>query len=83
MQALGLVAPAVAEPLRLERGSAHGTKVVILGAGAAGLSAAYELTRAGYACTVLEARDRVGGRNFTVRRGSAIEMTDGSRQVSA
>ena len=83
MQALGLVAPAVAEPVRLERGNAHGTKVVILGAGVAGLSAAYELTRAGYDCTVLEARERVGGRNFTVRRGTAIEMTDGSRQLCA
>jgi monoamine oxidase len=83
MQALGLVVPAAAEPVRLERGNAHGTKVVILGAGIAGLSAAYELTRAGYDCTVLEARERVGGRNFTVRRGSMIEMTDGSRQLCA
>ena len=83
MQALGLVAPVAAEPVKLERSSAHGTKVVILGAGVAGLSAAYELTKAGYDCTILEARERVGGRNFTVRRGSVIEMTDGSRQISA
>ncbi len=83
MQALGLVAPVAAEPVKLERGSVHGTKVVILGAGVAGLSAAYELTKAGYDCTVLEARERVGGRNFTVRHGSVIEMTDGSRQVCA
>jgi monoamine oxidase len=83
MQALGLMAPVAAEPVRLERGSARGPKVAILGAGVAGLSAAYELTKAGYDCTVLEARERVGGRNFTVRRGTAIEMTDGSRQISA
>src|SRR4029078_1821709 len=83
MQALGLMAPAMAEPVKLEQGSAHGAKVVILGAGVAGLSAAYELTRAGYDCIVLEARERVGGRIFTVRRGSAIEMTDGSRQLCA
>ena len=76
MQALGLMAPAMAEPVKLERGSGHGTKVVILGAGVAGLSAAYELTRAGYDCTVLEARERVGGRNFTVRRGS-VDRDDG------
>ena len=37
MQAMGLVAPVAAEPVKLERGSAHGTKVVILGAGVAGL----------------------------------------------
>src|SRR2546430_11034422 len=82
MQAMGLLgAAAVAEPLALETGARHGTKVVVLGAGVAGLSAAYELGKAGYDCTVLEARDRVGGRNWTIRRGTSIEMTDGSRQV--
>ena len=82
MQAMGLVGTAaVAEPLALEKGSAHGTKVVVLGAGVAGLSAAYELGKAGYHVTVLEARDRVGGRNWTIRRGTALDMTDGSRQV--
>ncbi len=82
MQAMGLLGTAaVAEPLALERGAAHGTKVVILGAGVAGLSAAYELGKAGYACTVLEARDRVGGRTWTIRRGTTLEMTDGPRQI--
>ncbi|HEX4409078.1 MAG TPA: NAD(P)/FAD-dependent oxidoreductase [Xanthobacteraceae bacterium] len=82
MQAMGLLGSAAsAEPLTLERGTAHGTKVVILGAGVAGLSAAYELGKAGYDCTVLEARDRVGGRNWTIRRGTKLDMTDGSRQV--
>ena len=65
----------------LQPGSGRGTRVVILGAGAAGLSAAYELGKAGYDCTVLEARDRPGGRVFTVRKGVKIEMTDGSKQV--
>src|SRR4051812_20124970 len=70
MQAMGLLGTAaLAEPLALEPGSSHSTKVVILGAGIAGLSAAYELGKAGYDCTVLEARDRVGGRNWTIRRG--------------
>jgi monoamine oxidase len=82
MQAMGLIgSAAIAEPLALESGARHGTKVVVLGAGVAGLSAAYELGKAGYACTVLEARDRVGGRNWTIRRGSALTMTDGTRQV--
>ncbi|MGH3387263.1 MAG: FAD-dependent oxidoreductase, partial [Actinomadura sp.] len=44
-------------------------KVVVLGAGIAGLTAAYELGKAGYDCTVLEAQDRVGGRNRTLRGG--------------
>src|SRR5215468_7171619 len=82
MQAMGLIGTAaIAEPVALERGAHHGTKVVVLGAGMAGLSAAYELVKAGYDCTVLEARDRVGGRTWTIRRGTALELTDGSRQV--
>jgi monoamine oxidase len=82
MQALGLLGTAaVAEPLTLQKGETHGTKVVILGAGVAGLSAAYELGKAGYDCTILEARDRVGGRNWSIRRGTRLEMTDGTRQV--
>ena len=82
MQAMGLIGTAAAaEPLALEKGAAHGTKVVILGAGVAGLSAAYELGKAGYDVAVLEARDRVGGRNWTIRRGARLDMTDGSRQV--
>ncbi|MGB5245917.1 MAG: FAD-dependent oxidoreductase [Woeseia sp.] len=48
-------------------------KVVILGAGIAGLTVAYELERAGYDCTVLEASHRVGGRNITFRHGDFVD----------
>lgn len=41
--------------------------VIILGAGAAGLSAALELARAGLKALILEARDRLGGRMFTTQ----------------
>jgi monoamine oxidase len=82
MQAMGLLsATAMAEPLSLQKDEAHGTKVVILGAGVAGLSAAYELRNAGYDCTILEARERVGGRNWSIRRGTRLTMNDGTHQL--
>lgn len=40
-------------------------RVVVVGAGIAGLATANALNRAGVACVVLEARDRVGGRLHT------------------
>lgn len=54
--------------------------VVILGAGVAGLAAAYELGKAGYDCTILEARDRVGGRNLTLRGGDRLPELSGATQ---
>ncbi len=49
----------------------------MVGAGASGLAAAVELGRAGLAVTVLEARDRIGGRILThsdLASGVAIEL---------
>ena len=72
MQSLGLLAVvAEASPLpQLPANYGSGKKVVILGAGIAGLVSAYELRKAGFECTVLEARERPGGRSWTVRNGT-------------
>jgi len=50
-------------------GDLHGVSVVVAGAGLAGLAAAHDLTALGAAITVVEARDRVGGRAWTIRDG--------------
>ena len=85
MQSLGLLAipEAAAESSTLRLVDGKGTEVVILGAGIAGLVAAYELGKAGYRCTVLEARERCGGRNWTIRGGTEVEFTSGKRQSCA
>ena len=49
------------------RESGDERRVLVVGAGFAGLAAAYELGRAGFDVVVLEARDRIGGRVHTVR----------------
>jgi monoamine oxidase len=43
------------------------TKIVVVGAGISGLGAAKDLQDSGFAVTVLEARDRIGGRIYTDR----------------
>src|SRR5947208_784111 len=43
-------------------------RVVVIGAGPAGLTAAYELSKRGVAATILEADDVVGGISRTVER---------------
>jgi monoamine oxidase len=62
--ALGLTALGrLAAPAR----GASGPKIVVVGAGLAGLSAAYALRNAGYLAEVHEASGRVGGRCWTLR----------------
>src|SRR5580658_7126892 len=84
MSALGLIAlptPAYAGPPQLAPQSGKGVRIAVLGGGIAGLVSAFELSKAGYTVTVLEARNRPGGRVFTVRRGSAVEETDSRQDV--
>src|SRR5512143_1737948 len=49
--------------------SLDGLSVVVAGAGLAGLAAAHDLVALGARVTVVDARDRVGGRVWTVRDG--------------
>src|SRR5277367_2618570 len=80
---LGLVESEQQKDFPLPRSTGRGTKVIILGAGIAGLVAAYEMRRAGFDCTVIEARERPGGRNWTLRRGSKLVLDDGTSQECA
>jgi monoamine oxidase len=50
--------------------------VVVIGAGISGLSAAMLLVEQGFSVVVLEARDRVGGRTYTIRDNSYGGYTD-------
>ena len=82
MQSLGLLpAPEAYAHAALEPAPGNGARVVILGGGIAGLVSAYELGKAGYRCTVLEARERVGGRNWSIRRGTQVNFADGTQQT--
>lgn len=66
-----------------------GQKVIVVGGGLSGLSAAWKLTQAGYEVSVLEAGDRPGGRARTERRqGYVIDtgpdaMAEGYRDYLA
>lgn len=67
---LAPLAAFASEPRPSATPSADGERrVVVLGAGLAGLCAAYNLVNDGYDVTVLEAQDRPGGRVLTVRDG--------------
>ena len=51
----------------LEPRPGPGKRIIVIGAGMAGLVAAFELVRQGHDVLVLEAQNRVGGRVFTLR----------------
>lgn len=54
-------------PLRALAPERDGPRIVIVGAGLAGLTAAYYLKRAGYAAQIVEASPRIGGRCYTAK----------------
>jgi monoamine oxidase len=81
MAAMGLltVPEAYAGPPALPPG--RGRRVVIIGAGIAGMVLAYELRHAGYHPLVLEARARPGGRNWSLRAGDTVTETTSTQHV--
>ncbi len=83
MQSLGLMPmkTTFAEPIAAAAGTGKGVKVVVAGGGIGGLVSAYELRKLGYDVTLLEARERPGGRNFTGRKGTVVEFVDGEKQT--
>ncbi len=84
MRVLGLAgAAAAAAGPALGAEAGRGKRVAILGGGIAGLVCAYELERAGFSVTLLEGRDRLGGRNWTLRNGSKVEMEGEQTQTVA
>ncbi len=71
------IASAASAPPTLS-GTGEGTRVLILGAGLAGLTTALELTERGYQCQILEARSFAGGRCQTARAG--FELNEFGRE---
>ncbi|MBV6287745.1 flavin monoamine oxidase family protein [Pseudomonas aegrilactucae] len=70
-------------PLNLASRSGNGKRVLIVGGGISGLVSAYELRKAGFEVKVLEARERIGGRVWTLRNGDRIEHDNASAQTVA
>jgi monoamine oxidase len=61
-------------------GAPRGASVLVLGAGMAGMTAAWELRNAGYQVQVLEYNNRAGGRNWSLRGGDRYTELGGATQ---
>ena len=82
-QAMSMLGIAADSPYRGPidlQGTPKGASVLILGAGIAGMTAAYELRNAGYTVQVLEYNSRAGGRNWTWRGGDRYTELGGATQ---
>ncbi|MEM6709621.1 MAG: FAD-dependent oxidoreductase [Pseudomonadota bacterium] len=72
--ALGLTpGRAAGAPVPVQPLAGAAKHVVLLGGGLSSLMSAYELEKAGYRCTILEASHRIGGRNLTLRSGDLVD----------
>lgn len=52
----------IPDPDKIHKPTDHPSHVIVVGAGMAGLAAAYELAQVGHKVTILEMQNRVGGR---------------------
>lgn len=77
---LGLLSAVATARPQVAAAGARPLKVIVLGAGISGLTAAYELSRKGHSVQIFEASHRAGGRNMTLRSGDLIDET-GYRQI--
>src|ERR1700722_2920933 len=80
MSSLGFAAESPFKgPIDLQ-GAPRDASVLILGAGVAGMAAAYELRNAGYRVQILEYNARAGGRNWSLRGGDTYTELGGLTQ---
>ncbi len=82
LAAMGLLSPAPtpSSPPKIPPG--ENRKILILGAGIAGMVLALELEKSGYNPLILEARPRAGGRNWTLRASDTVEETTSTQHVA-
>src|SRR5580692_5180416 len=80
MHSLGFAAESSFQAPKQLSAAPKGASVLVLGAGVAGLVAAYELRNAGYKVQVLEYNARAGGRNWTLRGGDRHTELGGATQ---
>ncbi len=80
MSALGFAAESTFTGRINLEGAPKGTTILVLGAGVAGLVAAFELRNAGYNVKVLEYNNRAGGRAWTIRGGDEYTELGGATQ---
>ncbi|SFW42440.1 monoamine oxidase [Luteibacter sp. UNCMF366Tsu5.1] len=80
MSSLGLATESPFRGTPQLHGAPRGASVLVLGAGIAGMVAAYELRQAGYKVQVLEYNHRPGGRNWSLRGGDRFTELGGFTQ---
>lgn len=66
----------------LHCGSKVGKKIIVIGAGPAGLTAARHLQRQGFSVTILEARNRIGGRVYTDQSSLSVPVDLGASIIT-